>query len=85
MMNFRINKVYKEREENLKRQINKYQNNMIFLKNQMCYVVFVNQYVIVKRKYVKFVKKSIVINVHKNYSLYIIDMFKDVIYVIINY
>ena len=85
MMNFRINKVYKEREENLKRQINKYQNNMIFLKNQMCYVVFVNQYVIVKRKYVKFVKKYIVINVHKNYSLYIIDMFKDVIYVIINY
>lgn len=79
---FKVQKVLKKKEEDHKEQKIKQVNNNKLKKNLNINVVFVKNYVnsIIN---VLFVMKNIVKVVHLNYFLYILEIQKDVEYVIL--
>ena len=80
---FKVQKVPKKKEEDHKEQKIKQVNNNKLKKNLNISVVFVKNYLnsIIN---VLFVMKNIVKVVHLNYFLYILEIQKDVEYVILN-
>ena len=79
---YKVQKVIKKKEEDHKEQKIKQMNNNKLKKNLNINVVFVKNYVnsIIN---VLFVMKNIVKVVHLNYFLYILEIQKDVEYVIL--